>query len=98
MGESKPEKERERGQTAPTFGTKLSQGITGSAATCDGRCVMAGVSVGVAIGNELDDSGDLGLYGGGRAGFITMSSAIPSVDMWVVLLVSTESPLALHSL
>jgi len=69
-----------------------------SAATCNSRCVMAGVGVGVAVGNESDDSGDLGLYGGGGAGFITMSSAIPLVDMWVVLLVLTESPLALHSL
>ena len=28
VGESKPEKERERGRTAPAFGTKLSRGIT----------------------------------------------------------------------
>src|SRR5260221_14571794 len=28
MGESKPEKERERGRTAPAFGTNLSRGIT----------------------------------------------------------------------
>jgi len=49
----------------------------GSAAACDGRCVMAGVGVGVAVGNESDDSGDLRLYGGGGAGFITTSGAIP---------------------
>ena len=38
---------------------------------------MAGVGVGAAVGNESDDSGDLGLYGGGGAGFITTSGVIP---------------------
>jgi hypothetical protein len=39
--------------------------------------VKAGVGVAANVGDDSDDSGDLGLYGGGGAGFITTSGAIP---------------------
>jgi len=39
---------------------------------------MAGVDVAANVGDDLDDNnGDLGLCGGGGAGFTTMSGAIP---------------------
>jgi hypothetical protein len=39
--------------------------------------MKAGVSITANVGDELNNSGDLGLYGGGRARFITTSGAIP---------------------
>ena len=38
---------------------------------------MVGVDVAANVGDDSDDNGDLGLYGGGGAGFITTSGAIP---------------------
>jgi len=55
----------------------------GSAATCDGRCVMAGVGIGVAVGNESDDSGVLGLMGYmEEAGLDSSQRAVPS-HRWI---------------
>jgi hypothetical protein len=39
--------------------------------------MKAGVGIAANVGDESDDSRDLGLYGGGGAGFITTSGAIP---------------------
>ena len=50
----------------------------GSSTVGNGRCVMAGVNVAANVGDDLDNNNrDLGLCGGGRAGFITTSGAIP---------------------
>jgi hypothetical protein len=52
--------------------------LVSTAAAYNGRCVKAGVGIAANVGDKLDNSGDLGLHGGGRARFITMSSAILS--------------------
>ena len=51
--------------------------LVGAAAACDGRCMKANVGIAANVGDESDDSGDLGLNGGGGAGFIITSGAIP---------------------
>jgi hypothetical protein len=51
--------------------------LVGVAAAYNGRCMKAGVGIAANIGDESDDSRDLGLYEGGMARFITTSDAIP---------------------
>jgi hypothetical protein len=59
--------------------------LVGTAAACNSRYIKAGVGIIANIEDESDDSGDLGLHGGGRARFITMSSAILLCFIFLVL-------------
>lgn len=54
--------------------------MAGSDTSREGGCVIVGIGTSAAanVGDEPVECGDIGVYGGGGAGFITMSGGGPS--------------------